>query len=51
MGGLDVPDEAAVFGQCSDCSQVIHCLKSQQQVYCRDCGRTNPITCMYMFKL
>ena len=49
MGGLDVDDGPAVAGHCSDCGHVIHCLKSQQQVYCRDCGQTNPITSMFIY--
>jgi len=48
MGGLDVDDGPAVAGHCSDCGHVIHCLKSQQQVYCRDCGQTNPINSKFL---
>merc|ERR1712130_382411 len=43
MGGLDV-DEVGIFGHCCECSQVVYCLKSQTQVYCRDCGKTNPLS-------
>ena len=44
MGGFEEESETALIGYCPDCDHVVHCLKSQQSFYCRDCGRTNMVS-------
>ena len=44
MGGFEEVSEIALIGYCPDCDHVVHCLKSQTNYYCRDCGRTNMVS-------